>query len=87
MKATVMSTSQIVTVNGIPARVWKGVTESGVPFEMIVVRVAVSNVADTSQFEADLREMAPPLVESAYAARLMMHAPRPGEQTLPAVTF
>jgi hypothetical protein len=72
MKATVENTSRIITVNGIPARLWKGVTESGVEFEMLVVRVAVSKDADTAQFEAELRSMAPPLEESAYPNRMIL---------------
>ncbi len=62
MKLTIESTTKIVTlvVDGheIPARVWQGETESGIPIHCFVTRVAVANDKgyDHSQFERELAE-------------------------------
>jgi len=65
MKATIASTDQIVTVNGVPARVWVGTTERGVPFHALITRVAV----DTALGEDAQRQFAEEL--------LAVDAPRP----------
>jgi hypothetical protein len=64
MKATLESTSKIVQVNGVPARIWEGKTESGIPFTAFVTRVMVSRNQDNSQFETELRETKAPSAES-----------------------
>jgi hypothetical protein len=64
MKAMIESTTQIVqlVVNGreVPARIWEGHTEAGVPCHFFVTRVAVANEEDSSQFAAELQEHKPP---------------------------
>lgn len=65
MKATLESTSKIVTMNGIPCRIWEGKTESGIPFHAYIVRVAVAPNQDNSQFEKELTETAVPSAEVA----------------------
>lgn len=80
MKAQIESTTKIVTlvVNGaeVPARVWEGDTEAGVPCHFFVTRVAVAHDKDASQFAAELEEhRAPsPAVAAAYVgdARLVL---------------
>ena len=77
MKASVESTGAIVPVTtsrgGIQARVWRGVTEGGVKFELLVVRVAVDRGADAAEFERDLREMpAPAPLPSAFSLGLVI---------------
>ena len=78
MKAMVESTSQIVELvgagmpAGTKARVWKGTTENGIDFEMVVVRVAVDRTADTAEFERDLQEHAPPAAVSAFPLRMIL---------------
>lgn len=44
----------------IPARVWEGTTESGIPVTVLVTRIAVNNVDDTAEFEAELEACRPP---------------------------
>ncbi len=64
MKAQIENTSSIVDLHiaGTPvrARIWRGVTEKGIEFEMAVVRVAVPAKGDCSEFEKELLETPPP---------------------------
>jgi len=60
MKITMESTSQLTEINGVPARVWEGKTERGVPVTCFITRVAVQADQDQAEFERELRE-APPL--------------------------
>jgi hypothetical protein len=62
MKARIASTDQIVTVKAIgfdgqtKARVWEGVTETGVRFTAYIPIVQVHKDDDNSQFERELSE-------------------------------
>jgi hypothetical protein len=60
VKLTIESTSKIVEVNGVPARVWEGTSERGVKVICFVTRVAVDKADDCAQFEAELQEHKPP---------------------------
>lgn len=67
------STDKIVELNGVPARVWEGHTEAGVPCHAYVTRIAVSNSVDASEFERDLQEQRPPSPEiAAIPLRLVL---------------
>jgi hypothetical protein len=64
MRVTLESTTKIVeliTINGhtVPARVWEGHTESGIPCHAYVTRIAVARGEDASQFERELVEQRP----------------------------
>lgn len=74
MKITIESTEQIVYLNGVPARVWVGATESGIECHALITRIAVSKEADTSQFERELLEQAAPRRElaDAYPMRMVL---------------
>lgn len=63
MRITIESTEKIVTLNGVPARVWQGETESGIPVHCFVTRIAVEADKDCSQFERELQEHAAPRPE------------------------
>jgi hypothetical protein len=63
MKITIESTSKMVTLNGVPARIWEGRTESGILVHCYVTRIAVARDADNSEFERELKEHAPPSAE------------------------
>ena len=60
MKITIESTTKVVTVNDVPARIWEGHTESGIPVHCYVTRIAVHKDEDASQFEAELQSMRTP---------------------------
>lgn len=64
MKVQLESTTKIVnlTLNGetLPARIWEGVTESGIPVHAYITRIAVREDADCEQFEAELQEQRKP---------------------------
>jgi len=57
MKITVEATGQIQTVNGRPARLWKGKTESGVEVRCWIALIEVRKDEDSTQFERELREV------------------------------
>lgn len=63
MKITIESTTKVVELNGVPARVWEGATESGIPVHCFITRVAVHKDQDCSQFERELQEQRAPSFE------------------------
>jgi hypothetical protein len=66
MRATIQSTSQMAEVNGVPARIWEGVTEQGIPFFAYITRVAVREDRDCSQFDRELTEHKAPSREANW---------------------
>lgn len=66
MKVTLESTTRIVEVNGITARVWEGQTESGIAVIAIIPRIAVRAGENVAQFEAELQECRPPQDADAF---------------------
>lgn len=63
MKITIEPTLKIVELNGVPARVWEGVTERGVPCHLFVTRIGVAKDQNAEEFERELEEQRPPSVE------------------------
>lgn len=50
-----------------------GETDSGIPVHCFVTRIAAPHVADTTQFERELQEHAPPRPElAAYPLRMLI---------------
>lgn len=72
MKLTIESTEAVVTVNGVPARIWEGTSESGVRVFCLVTRVAVQRDQDCTQFERELQECRPPTPEALVLFPLRM---------------
>ena len=76
MKITLESTTKIVELNGVPARIWEGKTATGTPVICLVTRVAVA--ADLpqevhDQFTDELQECVPPSAEpAAWPARMAL---------------
>ncbi len=60
MQVQLESTSKIVTLNGVQARIWEGHTASGIPCHAYVTRIAVAKDEDSTQFEKELLEQAAP---------------------------
>jgi hypothetical protein len=64
MKIFINSTEKIVHINGVPARIWEGETESGIKVHCYVTRVAIDiKEKRTEQFDRELEEHAPPSAE------------------------
>jgi hypothetical protein len=74
MRITIDSTDKVVELNGIPARIWEGQTDSGIPVHCFITRLAVSKDADNTQFEKELQEHRPPreLQIRAYPLRMIL---------------
>lgn len=70
MKATIYSTNKIVIIkpsplaDGVPARVWEGMTQSGIKIHCYITRVAIDkNETNVEEFEKELQECQPPSAE------------------------
>lgn len=85
MKITMESTTQLVEIAtggggsraaGIPARVWVGTTEQGIPVQVLVTRIAVSVDEQQEAFARELAEQvvrhAAPPEPAAFPARLVL---------------
>lgn len=59
MKIVIESTDRVVDVNGVPARVWEGKTESGIEVICCITRIAAPKSENLSQFERELKETRP----------------------------
>lgn len=71
MKITIESTSQIIKVSGLPARVWEGQTESGIPIFCVIASVGVHRDQDSTQFKAELKECKEPVITKDLAGTRM----------------
>jgi hypothetical protein len=60
MRIVIESTTKTVTLNGVPARIWEGKTDSGIPCHAYITRIAVDREEDSREFDADLQEHRPP---------------------------
>jgi len=71
MKITIESTVKTTNLTGVPARVWEGETESGIPVTCFVTRIVPRTYdgSKVSEFEKELTECVSP---SEYARQLPM---------------
>ena len=77
MTITIHSTSKIVELQKdggtVPARVWEGVTQSGIKVSVLVTRIAAHQDADLTQFERELQEQRRPSAEiNCWPLRLIL---------------
>lgn len=74
MKVTLHSTTRVVDVQGVPARVWEGQTASGIPVYCLITRVAVPPGQPTDEFEAELVDCTAPtdVAVRAFSTRLVL---------------
>ena len=76
MKIEVTSTEKIVQLNGMPARLWEGKTESGIPVHCFIPLIAPTIPpldARQKEFLAELKQTKAPSAEmDAYPARLVL---------------
>jgi len=56
----VESTKQLTVLDGVPVRVWKGLTGRGTPCFVFVHRIAVQKSEDQGEFERELTETLAP---------------------------
>ena len=56
MKIIIENTEKIVELNGIPARIWEGKTDSGISVHCFITRIACDKNADLTQFQKELNE-------------------------------
>lgn len=74
MRVELESTTRIVELNGVPARVWQGKTARGVACHAYITRIAVEKELDASEFEAELQEHAPlrPEIDRVLDPRMVL---------------
>ena len=56
MKIELESTTGMTELNGVPARIWEGKTDKGIPVTAFITRIAVQKDEDALQFEKELQE-------------------------------
>lgn len=74
MKITIENTTKIVELNGVPARIWEGTTESGIKIHCYITRIAVDkDETRIEEFEKELQETRTPSTEiQAIPVRLIL---------------
>lgn len=73
MKIAITSTTKMVQVNGVPARIWEGHTESGIPVHCYMTRIGVPVDQPQEQFVRELQEHQAPSAEvAAIPLRLIL---------------
>jgi len=73
MRLTLTPTDQLITVNGVPARVWIGETDEGIAIQACITRIAVSQEVDCAAFERALRAQPAPTPERpAFSMRMVL---------------
>jgi hypothetical protein len=60
MKLTLEPTSKMTKVNGVPVRIWEGVSESGIPCFALIAIVGVDKDENSAEFDEALKEHKPP---------------------------
>ncbi len=73
MKVTIENTTKIVNVNGVPARIWEGTTDSGIQVHCYVTRIAAGADENLTEFEKELLECRKPSAAiEAIPSRLIL---------------
>jgi hypothetical protein len=73
MKIIVENTTKIVELNGVPARVWEGETDSGIPVHCFITRISPQTHEGIDDFEKELQEVKPPSVAvKAYPISIIL---------------
>ncbi len=60
MKISIEKTEQLLFLDGVQVRVWRGRTETGIECLVFVHRLAVAVEADSSEFARELDELPAP---------------------------
>lgn len=74
MKITIESTTKITELNGVPARIWEGKTESGIKVHCFVTRIAIDKEEKrANEFQNELQEQKAPSKEiEAYPLNMIL---------------
>lgn len=80
MTVTLHSTDTIVELKApwggtMPARLWEGTTEKGIPCHAFIARIAVHQDLDASEFERELQAKHAPLspgLQGVYDTRVVL---------------
>jgi len=60
MRILITATDKTTTLDGIPCRLWQGVTERGHPCDVFVLRIGSRDLHAQEELEQALRQMPPP---------------------------
>jgi hypothetical protein len=60
MKIAIEATEKLTQMDGVPVRLWEGVTEQGTLCKVFVHRIAVHKSQDAETFDRELKEQVPP---------------------------
>lgn len=61
MKITIEGTTKMAELNGVPARIWEGETESGIKIHCFITRIAIDkDEPRAEEFQKELQEQKPP---------------------------
>ena len=60
MEINITATEKLTELDGVPVRLWEGVTAGGVPCEVFVHRIACKLDQDHTEFDRELKEQLPP---------------------------
>lgn len=74
MEIKIKNTDKIIQINGVPARLWEGTTESGIKVHCFVTRIAIDkDESRIKEFEKELIETSSPFSEmESYPTRLIL---------------
>lgn len=60
MKITIESAGQLTTIDGVPVRVWEGVTSGGIACYVFACRLAARDDWDVAAFDAEIEDRLEP---------------------------
>ena len=74
MKIELEPTTQLHTIDGVPARLWQGTTDQGTPIFAFITHIGVDKDTPSPEIEAALgQEVSPPRPElRVFPARMVL---------------
>jgi hypothetical protein len=66
MKVTIESTKEVVDIDGVQTRLWKGTTDTGIVVHCFIHRISPQRHDQLEQFEAELIEQPKPITYEYY---------------------
>lgn len=65
LESTTKTVKLVINGQEVPARIWEGVTASGIKVHAFITRIAIAKGEDDQQFVNELQECLPPSYEIA----------------------